>query len=278
MATYVIGDVQGCYHELQTLLAACHYHPSHDQLWFAGDLINRGPNSLPCLRFIKQLSEQGSVAIVLGNHDLHFLAVALGNNKPGKKDTFHDILDAPDKMELLLWLKQQPLLHYDHRLQAVMTHAGLYPAWSLEQAIENAREVEHILRGNQLNAFFSHMYGNEPACWKDSLSGWDRIRFITNAFTRMRFCTQTYQLDLKCKVAVGDQPEHLQPWFHLPSKTTNVTIIFGHWAALEGQTGCPNIIATDTGCVWGGKLTAYCIETGQVFQVPALANPFSLKE
>lgn len=258
MAIYAIGDVQGCYDELQTLLNHIHFNADKDRLWFAGDIINRGPHSLQTLRFIKSL---GTNAItVLGNHDLHTLAVANGRGRQGKKDTIKDILEAPDRDQLLDWLIHRPLMHYDQTLNVCLVHAGIHPQWTAEQALQLAEEVEAVLQSDKSHEFFHHMYGDKPPKWSDKLDGWDRLRFITNVFTRMRYCDDKGRLALRDKGAPGNQPPGIIPWFAVRKrKTQNNRIIFGHWSTLPNPN-IENLYPLDTGCLWGGKLTAIKVD------------------
>lgn len=264
MSTYCIGDVQGCYQELQDLLSLISFDPLGDALWFVGDLVNRGSHSLETLRFVKNLPQK---VVVLGNHDFHLLAlyckVAICS-----KHSLSEVINAEDADQLMEWLRQQPLLHHDERLGYVMTHAGLYPWWSLNQAKKLAQEVEQVLRGDDFCALLAHMYGNQPSSWSENLRGWDRLRFIINAFVRMRFCDAKESLDLVTDGKIGTQsPQHF-PWFKAPDrKTKELKILFGHWAALEGITDEPNAIALDTGCVWGRSLTAMRLEDARKFSV-----------
>ena len=254
MATYAIGDVQGCFKQLQLLLKQINFNPDKDKLWFAGDIVNRGPNSLKTLRFIRDLGD--NAITVLGNHDLHLLAIANGRGKQGRKDTIKDILQAPDRELLLDWLKQRPLLHYDEDLDTCLVHAGIYPQWNIEQAVQRAREVESVLRGKKAHEFFHHMYGDKPPRWSDHLKGWDRLRFITNVFTRMRYCDKKGRLSLKEKGAPGNQLKGIRPWFNIKNRQTQETnIIFGHWSTLDDPQ-IEHLYPLDTGCLWGGKLTA----------------------
>ncbi|MDH5734904.1 MAG: symmetrical bis(5'-nucleosyl)-tetraphosphatase [Gammaproteobacteria bacterium] len=258
MTIYAIGDVQGCFQQLQQLLDKLGFDSNNDNLWFAGDIINRGPDSLATLRFIKSLGD--SAITVLGNHDLHLLAVANGRRKQGKKDTIKDILSAPDREELLDWLLHRPLIHYDHKLDICLVHAGIYPHWSIEQSLNYASEVENILRGKKHHEYFHHMYGDKPPKWSEHLKGWDRLRFITNVFTRMRYCMDDGHLDLKDKSSPGSQQSDVIPWFDHPErKTENTSIIFGHWSTLT-DPGKERLYPLDTGCLWGGKLTALKID------------------
>lgn len=265
MATYAIGDVQGCFLQLKELLALIEYDPSKDTLWFTGDLVNRGSHSLETLRFISALPP--TTICVLGNHDLALLAAAEGAIKPQPGDTYDDILKADDKDELLQWLRYRPLLHHDSQLNFTLTHAGIYPLWTLSKAAGLAKEVEHLLQSPQYHEAMQVMFGDRPSVWSDSLVGWERFRFIVNAFTRMRFCDESGTLDLGNK---SEKAHHQTffPWFKVPHrKTKQDRLIFGHWAALQGQTDVLGVFALDTGCVWGNALTAMCLETEQKFQV-----------
>lgn len=261
MTVWAIGDIQGCLASFERLLAKIRFDHTADRLWLVGDLVNRGPDSLGTLRRIHALRDR--VHVVLGNHDLHLLAVAAGAQSCKKKDTFGDILAAPDRDELLGWLQQQPLLHYDAQQDAVMTHAGIPPAWSLFDAQRLAREVEDVLRGPRAGEFFRAMYGNEPARWDESLAGTDRLRTITNYLTRMRFVDGEGTLDLLSKEGLDTAPPGFVPWFDAPGRRcTGTRIVFGHWAALQGRVDVPNVLALDTGCVWGYELTALNLVTG----------------
>lgn len=254
MAVYAIGDVQGCYKELQALLEKLQFRDDRDVLWFAGDIVNRGPDSLRTIRFIKSLGD--NAVTVLGNHDLHLLAVANGRGKPGKKDTIRDILQAPDRDELLDWLLHRPLMHYDKSHNVCMVHAGIHPAWSVDDALKYAGEVEAILRSNKHHEFFHHMYGDKPPKWSNKLKGWDRLRFITNVFTRMRYCDEKGRLTLREKGAPEKQLPGIVPWFDVKNrKTADTGIIFGHWSTLKNPN-IKNLYPLDTGCLWGGELTA----------------------
>lgn len=266
MSTYAIGDVQGCYQPLQKLLQKIQFYPAHDTLWFTGDLINRGPQSLDVLRFVSQLGDQHQT--VLGNHDLHFLAVAAGVRHAHPSDTLQEILDAPDKKQLLDWLRHRPMLVRHETLNYVMTHAGLAPVWTLAKAQELAHEVEAVLRQGDARTLFENMYGNHPDHWDDALTGVERLRCIINYFTRMRFCHRDGRLELTYKGTINDKPTDLVPWFDVqPRLNADVKIIFGHWAALNGEVDVPNVFALDTGCVWGNKLTAMRLEDQVRFSV-----------
>lgn len=260
MTRYAVGDLQGCLEPLQCLLEEVKFDTHSDQLWLVGDLVNRGPKSLETLRFVKSLGN--AVRIVLGNHDLHLIAVHYGANTAKKHDTFHDILEADDCEELVEWLRMQPLMYQDDNY--CMTHAGLPPIWSTTYATARAREVEQIYQGNDPFDFFKHMYGNEPAGWHDHLKGWERYRTITNYFTRMRFCTEEGELDLISKLANCEDPNYA-PWFDYPQQTVRKeTLLFGHWASLEGNIPNERIFGLDTGCVWGRGLTMMNLETQQL--------------
>ncbi len=260
MPTYAIGDVQGCLPPLLQLLDKINYEPTRDHLWFTGDLVNRGYHSLATLRFIKSLPH---TVIVLGNHDLALLAINHGSVNKHPKDTFDEILTAPDKDELLNWLKQQVFLHHDPMLGYALSHAGIYPLWDFALAQDLAKELQDCLQGSLCDEYLSHLFGNEPSIWDDDLKGWERKRFITNAFTRMRFCKQSGELDLKAKGNPVLHPE-LIPWYAFPTrKACKDRLIFGHWAALNAQNVSEDIIPLDSGCVWGNCLTAFCLETKQ---------------
>lgn len=263
MATYAIGDIQGCYDEFISLLELINFSDD-DQLWLAGDLINRGPKSLQTLRHIHEIRHQ--TRIVLGNHDLHLLAVSCNGEEPNRKDTLDDILYAEDRQPLLDWLRSQPLLHYDADLGYAMVHAGIPPIWTLQQALDYAAEVHTALTSDHYWDYFSGMYGNQPDIWNDELQGIARLRCITNYFTRMRFCTAEGRLDFNNKSATP--PPGFAPWFSHPQrKAREIPIIFGHWASLEGEAEADHVFALDTGCVWGGSLTAMRLEDRRFFSV-----------
>lgn len=268
MATYAIGDVQGCYSELIELLEQLEFDPARDRLWLLGDLINRGRRNLEVVRLI--MSFGSSAVTVLGNHDLHFLAIALGGHSPNRADTFHDVLQAPDVGDITDWYRNQPLLFADTNLGYAMTHAGIPHIWTLAQASIHAQEVEAVLRTDAHRAYFAELYGNRPDHWQDDLSGMDRLRLITNYFTRMRLVDADCRLNFSHKGGLSDAPAGLVPWFDLRARSPlGVKLIFGHWAALEGESGHPDLIALDTGCVWGRYLTALCLETGVMSRVEA---------
>lgn len=255
MARYAIGDVQGCFDPLKALLERVAFDPSRDELWFTGDLVNRGPRSADVMRFVKSLGDRA--VCVLGNHDLHLLAVASGTAPLGPRDTLTDVLEAPDRAELLQWLAARPLLHHDAVSGYALVHAGLAPQWNLGVAAACAREAQAVLRGPERAELLQHMYGDEPRCWNDALSGWGRLRFIVNACTRIRFCDRrTGQLDLEHKGPPGSPPEPLLPWFDIPwRKSRDTHIVFGHWSTLD-LCERDEITGIDTGCVWGRQLTA----------------------
>jgi bis(5'-nucleosyl)-tetraphosphatase (symmetrical) len=258
MAVYAVGDVQGCYEELRRLLDRLAFDPAVDRLWLTGDLVNRGPRSLETLRFVKGL---GSRAVtVLGNHDLHLLALACGNDRHASGSSLDAILEAPDRAELIDWLRTRPALHHDPVLGFTMIHAGLPPQWTLEEARARARELEETLAGPGCAAFLHAMYGNEPRLWREELQGNERLRFITNCLTRMRYCDAEGRLALEEKGAPGTQPPPLLPWFEVPGRATrNERILFGHWSTLGYRQG-PNVWGLDSGCLWGGRLTALRID------------------
>ncbi|WP_339799310.1 symmetrical bis(5'-nucleosyl)-tetraphosphatase [uncultured Marinobacter sp.] len=260
MTDYAIGDIQGCYDRLLDVLAKVDFSPSRDRLWVAGDLINRGPASLATLRYIHRLGS--SAVVVLGNHDLHLLAVARGGHGLKRKDTLQDILDAPDHDTLLDWLAQQNIAVHDAGRNLVMAHAGLPHIWTVEQAMSCARELETVLRGDSVADYFQAMYGNIPERWDASLVGMDRWRVITNYFTRMRFIAPDGALELTTKESAGNAPAGYAPWFSYP-RSDDVRVIFGHWASIEGNTGYDRFIGLDTGCVWGGALTMMNLDTGE---------------
>ena len=265
---YAIGDIQGCFSELEKLLAHIQFDPAKDILWFTGDLVNRGPQSLETLRFIKNLGEQHIV--VLGNHDLHLLALSHAAHAGWEDDTLNSILTAPDRDELITWLSQKPLLYHDVELGFTIVHAGLAPNWDLITAKRLAKEVEAIIQGTTAADFFKHMYGNSPEQWDERLTGWDRLRCITNYFTRLRFCHRDGQMELHTKGTREFSPD-LIPWFEVkPRANADLNIIFGHWAALGGVTNTPNTHALDTGCVWGHQLTAMRLEDHKRFSISSV--------
>ena len=275
MAVYAIGDVQGCYDELIKLLDALQFDADQDQIWLAGDLVNRGPKSADTLRYVKSLGDKAKV--VLGNHDLHLLAQASGITEyQHRLDTIDSVLNADDREELLIWLRFQPLFHYDAALQFSMVHAGLPPQWTLTQAQDYAAEVEAVLQGDNWRDFFQHMYGNKPKKWSPDLTGWDRLRFITNCFTRLRYCHEDGTLALKFKGAPKDKPAKQKPWFEMANRlTADQRILFGHWSQLgTGQYG--NVFSLDSGAVWGEQLTAVRIDQQPFVWTTVEADPAAL--
>jgi bis(5'-nucleosyl)-tetraphosphatase (symmetrical) len=272
MTTYAIGDIQGCHDELQSLLEKIRFQPDRDRLWLAGDLVNRGPDSLKTLRFVRALGD--SVRAVLGNHDLHLLACAAGIETAGAKDTFEAVLRAPDREELLVWLRACPLMHHDASLGWSMLHAGLPPQWTLDQALELARQTHDVLQGAGAADFYRHMYGNEPTVWTEALSGHARTRFVVNCFTRLRYCRSDGSLALRLKSAPDSGRSDVQPWFAIDGRQTREhRIVFGHWSTL-GRLAWPEhrVWGLDSGCVWGGALTAMALETGAITQLPCTGH------
>ncbi|HEY8354706.1 MAG TPA: symmetrical bis(5'-nucleosyl)-tetraphosphatase [Methylophilaceae bacterium] len=264
MATYAIGDIQGCFHSFQALLKKIGFRPEQDRLWLVGDIINRGSGSLETLRWVYE--HQDSMDVVLGNHDLHTLAVAAGYVPQHELDTLQPLLDAPDADRLLHWLRHQPLVHRDQGY--LMVHAGLLPQWSADDAVRLASEVEAALRGDRYLDYLAQMYGNQPARWSEDLQGMDRLRLITNAMTRIRTCTLDGELNLKFSGELEDIPAGYVAWFDAPHRrSADSAILFGHWSALGLQLR-PNLCALDTGCLWGGCLTAMRLQDRAIFQVP----------
>jgi len=261
MATYAIGDVQGCYDELRELLGEIGFRRGRDKLWFVGDLVNRGPKSLEVLRFVSSLGD--AAVTVLGNHDLHLLAQYEGVEKLKEKDTFQDVLDAPDSRELVDWLRGRPMMHADD--SCAMVHAGILPAWSVEKALELGAEVQAALAARNYRDFLQRMYGGSPDAWRDNLSGWDRLRVIVNAMTRMRFCSIEGRMELDAKGAKA--PRGYQPWFETRPASEKTTIVFGHWSQL-GLRLDERLAGLDSGCVWGGRLSALRLQDRKLYQVP----------
>ncbi|MEW8628200.1 MAG: symmetrical bis(5'-nucleosyl)-tetraphosphatase [Candidatus Thiodiazotropha sp.] len=254
MAIYAIGDVQGCYDELQQLLELIRFDAAKDKLWFAGDLVNRGPKSLQVVRFIRSLGNRA--VCVLGNHDLHLLAISQGNRTHQKHGSLMDILDAPDGQELIDWLRHRPVMVHHAKRNISMVHAGLPPQWDLKTALSCARELETTLRGPGFHDFCQQMYGDKPDKWRNELTGMERLRFITNCFTRLRYCTRDGRLSMRDK---GAPEQHLNasiPWYAVPGrKSRHDKILFGHWSTL-GYRQIDNVWSLDSGCFWGGQLTA----------------------
>jgi bis(5'-nucleosyl)-tetraphosphatase (symmetrical) len=264
MATYAIGDVQGCYDALRRLLDLVRFDTAHDTLWLVGDLVNRGPQSAQTLRFIMSLGDRAIT--VLGNHDLHLLVVAAGHAKKQRGDTLDDILHAPDREALLHWLRRQKLMHAGGGY--AMVHAGLSPQWSIPRALALAREVENALQGEDHDALLRVMYGNEPHAWRDDLQGDDRLRVIINAMTRMRLCTAEGRMEFRHKLApvAEHMPAGYLPWYDVPDRASADTpVIFGHWASL-GVLLRTDVIGLDSGCVWGRKLSALRLNDRRMFQ------------
>ena len=251
MAIYAIGDIQGCFDDLLKLLDTIAFDNTTDQLWFAGDLVNRGPKSLETLRFVKSLGN--SAVTVLGNHDMHLLAASC-QPKANKKDALTQVLEAPDRDELIHWLRHQPLFHYNDDF--CMIHAGLPPQWDFKKTQKMAEIAEETLKSPDYAVFLKQMYGNKPNVWSANLKGMPRLRFIINCFTRMRYCDVSGRLDFANTGPIGSQPEGLIPWFDVPNrKSADMRIICGHWSTLGYYEGS-NCYAIDTGCLWGGQLTA----------------------
>jgi bis(5'-nucleosyl)-tetraphosphatase (symmetrical) len=256
---YAIGDIQGCHDELRALVARIGFKPDRDQLWFTGDLVNRGPKSLETLRYVRSLGH--NAIVVLGNHDLHLLALVFGSRRKRKSsDTLDDIFDARDRDTLLEWLLALPLVHFDAGYGDLLVHAGLIPQWTAGDAVGLAREVESAL-ATDARALFDEMYGDQPDDWSDSLCGVDRMRFAINAFTRLRICTREGRMDLKMKGGLSEVRPPWRAWFeHENRNTRDVRVIFGHWSAL-GLVRSPGVVGLDTGCVWGGTLTGLDLDT-----------------
>ncbi len=262
MATYAIGDVQGCYSALRRLLDQLRFDPARDRLWLVGDLVNRGPQSLAVLRFVKSL---GARAItLLGNHDLHLLVVAAGHVKPHRGDTLAAILRAPDRDELLDWLRYRKMMHAGAGY--AMVHAGLLPQWSIPKALKLAREVESALQGDGYDEFLRQLYGNQPDRWRDDLTGVARLRVITNVMTRLRICTVDGKMEFAHKGKPVNLPRGYMPWYSVPRRRSRGTpVIFGHWAAVGLYTES-NVFALDTGCVWGRALSALRLSDRRLYQ------------
>jgi len=274
MTTYAIGDLQGCRPKLTELLERIRTVCATPRLVFLGDLVNRGPNSLATLREVYELGDAAEV--VLGNHDLHLLAVAHNIRKPHPSDTLDDILDAPDRDELLDWLRRRPLALFENG--HLLVHAGVLPQWSAQKTMELAHEVETVLRGPDWIDFLRHMYGNQPARWDDALTGNDRLRCIVNALTRIRFCSEDGSMELTATKGMETELPGYLRWFEVPGrKTEDITVVFGHWSTL-GLMMRPNLISLDTGCLWGGQLTAVGLDERDVIQVdcPQYQRPGSI--
>ena len=262
MATYAIGDVQGCFDELQQLLGKIGFS-GKDRLWFVGDLINRGPKSLETLRFVRSLGKRA--VTVLGNHDLHLVAQFEGIEHARKDDTFGDVMQAADAAELVAWVRQQPMVHAEGAY--AMVHAGVLPQWTIDRAQALGEEVERALQAPNYREFLHHMYGGQPDRWDDALTGWDRLRVIVNAMTRMRFCDRSGRMDLQGK---GTEPRKgFLRWFetHAPEQRT---LLFGHWSQL-GLVFEPGVVGLDSGCVWGRQLSALSLDDRRLFQTDCSA-------
>ena len=271
MSVYAIGDVQGCHAELCQLLDLVGFSPRSDRLWLVGDLVNRGPESLAVLREVKSLGD--AAVTVLGNHDFHLLTVAAGHNRMHRHDTIAPVLAAPDRDELLDWLKRRPLVVVEE--DRLLVHAGLLPHWTPTAARMLSREVEAMLAGAEADRFLAALYGDEPHAWRDDLEGFDRLRVIVNACTRMRFCTADGRMEFREKRGAHAAPAGFRPWFaHEDRASGGVTVVCGHWSTLELMLA-PNVLMLDSGCLWGGTLTAIRLEDRRVYQVPSRApvNP-----
>jgi len=263
MATYAIGDIQGCFEAFQCLLDKASFNPEQDRLWLVGDLVNRGPQSLEVLRFVRSLGD--TAVTVLGNHDLHLIMLAEGSSRLRHDDTLGPVLAAPDRDELLGWLRMQPMMHVEGNFALV--HAGLLPQWSIRQAQALAGEVETALRAGDYRNFLANMWGSEPPGWNDGLRGWDRLRVIVNAMTRMRFCSAEGVMEFHAKGEATEAPPGYLPWFEVPGrKSADHVLVTGHWSAL-GLKLAPNLLALDSGCLWGRHLSAVRLEDRKVFQV-----------
>ncbi|MEX0965206.1 MAG: symmetrical bis(5'-nucleosyl)-tetraphosphatase [Pseudohongiellaceae bacterium] len=273
MSTYVVGDLQGCYKPLKKLLKKVKFSETRDKLWCVGDLINRGPDSLDTLRFLRDM--EGSIELVLGNHDLHFIAINEGCAPARSKDTLDKLLKSEDCQQLSDWLRTQPLaFHASVETKAgvenfLMVHAGVAPHWSLQKTLNLSAEVQLALQDAEYRTFLRHMYGNTPSRWHDELEGMDRLRVITNYLTRVRFCDEIGTMQLTVKEGLSAAPEGFKPWFEYEKISPDTTILFGHWAALEGHTGKRHIHALDTGYVWGRELTLMRLEDRQLYAIPS---------
>ncbi|MEM7026625.1 MAG: symmetrical bis(5'-nucleosyl)-tetraphosphatase [Pseudomonadota bacterium] len=277
MSTYAIGDLQGCYIELLELLNEINFDENKDQLWFVGDLINRGPMSLDCIEFVMSLGNNAKT--VLGNHDLHLLAIAKGIRKLHKKDTLDEILESEHAEHIYLWIRQQPLFYYEKELNFAMLHAGLPSMWSITQANEMADNTGSMIRGDKFFDFLPHMYGNEPKQWSNDLSEIEQHRYVINCFTRTRYLHPTGEMDFEEK-GMPDEQDELVAWYAHPERRSNDTrIVFGHWSTVTlGQSQNfkqYNVYPIDTGCIWGGTLTALRLEDEQLFSVPSRQKPIN---
>lgn len=267
MATYAIGDIQGCYDPLCRLIEQIRFESSRDRLWFVGDLVNRGPQSLEVLRYVRSLGD--AAVVVLGNHDLHLVMQSEGFGKPNAEDTLDEVLGTDDRDDLMAWLRAQPLFHADGAF--AMVHAGLLPSWNIAKARAVAKEAHAALTAPNYRDFLANMWGSEPAAWSDDLTGWARLRVVVNAMTRMRYCRPDGSMEFRApgsKSTPEQGPPGCVPWYALPNRAhADHTIVCGHWSAL-GYRQENGIIALDSGCLWGGSLTAVRLEDRRVFQVP----------
>lgn len=269
MATYIVGDVHGCFDELQQLLESANFNPQHDELWLTGDLVSRGPKSLETLRFVKGLGDAGKT--VLGNHDLHLLAIHQGIHPNKEKDNLTPLLNAPDCEELLNWLRFQPLILRHPEFNFVMVHAGISPQWTIQQAEKLATEIELQLQADNYKQLLQDMYGSLPRSWSEDLSDINRMRFIINVFTQMRFCFADGSLEFKNKLSPEQTNNHLlKPWFEIETLDQSSSILFGHWAALMGKVDKPGIYGLDGGCIWGKSLTMLRWQDKKLFSVAGL--------
>ena len=268
MSVYVVGDIQGCYRELMMLLDRVGFSYDHDQLWCVGDIVARGPDSLQALRFFAD-SPSSAVKTVLGNHDLNLIGVLLGHRPANPKDKLDAIVESSQRLDWIDWLRQQPLLHFDGARELIVSHAGLYPWWTLDEARSGANEVTEILQSNGFEPFIKSMFGNQPDKWNSSLSGFDRYRFIVNALTRMRYCSNDGELNFSEKMHPRDNTDsNLQPWFNHYSLPYRV--VFGHWAALMGDIKQSQVIGLDTGCVWGNHMTLWDVDNNVYYRQSAI--------
>ncbi|HEX5788809.1 MAG TPA: symmetrical bis(5'-nucleosyl)-tetraphosphatase [Woeseiaceae bacterium] len=276
MATYAIGDIQGCYDSFRHLLDRIRFDPATDRLWLCGDIVNRGPKSLKSLRYVVSLGD--AVVSVLGNHDLHLLALAEGTIRYTERfDSLYKVLNAPDGAELIAWLRARPLAHYDEQMDTLLVHAGVWPRWSVRKVLARAAEVETVLRGEDYVPLLARMYGNTPRKWSGSLEGYRRLRFIINAFTRMRMLTESMSLNFTHTGPPWRARNNLTPWFEFDNPALGATrVVFGHWSAL-GLLVLPKLLSLDTGCVWGRQLTAARLDEPDVriFQVQGHEEPLS---
>jgi len=261
MAVYAIGDIQGCFSELEQLLSEINFNSDTDHLWFVGDLVNRGPQSLETIQFVRSLGD--SAKCVLGNHDIHLLACHSGVQTCKPKSSLNQILQHQQANEIIDWLRFQPLLHHDITLDWLMVHAGLIPQWDLATAKKCANEIEEQLKSDLYVEFLAHAYGDMPNQWHPELPEQDRWRVSLNAFTRLRLCDQQGKMDFSYKGLLGEQDKHLHAWFDIPRKSKDLKIIFGHWSAL-GLKQTNNLLGLDTGCLWGSQLTAARIDVTPV--------------